>query len=177
MKNLFYVCLTLALMISLPAIAAEKKKDKTKKEDKPYAKSYHYLRVREPFRVNTVKFKPSPEDTAVTGLKVSGLNLGDEGMLDGLEIGFFSACGRLNGVQFGLVSALCNHLEGLQVGLFYNSSKKFKGVQFGIVNNAGNHSGGWQFGMVNFSKKDGIQFGLLNFKKDGFLPFFPFVNF
>jgi hypothetical protein len=172
MKKLYYLFLPVFICLCLNVSAADKKK-----KDKPYVKSYHYLRVREPVRVNVVKFDPSPQDTLITGLKISGYNVGDAGTLDGCELGFFSACAKLKGFQFGLFSCLADDLSGLQVGLFHNHAKKFAGVQFSIVNRADKHPGGWQFGIVNFSKKDGIQFGLLNFKKDGFLPIFPLINF
>ena len=145
--------------------------------DKPYVKSYHYIRVREPVRVNTLKYAPSPEDTAVTGIKLSGYNVGDEGSLKGLELGVFSCCDMVSGVQFGLISCLSKNLSGVQLGFFHNYSTKFEGLQLGFVNRADEQPSGLQLGFLNFSKKDGVQIGFLNFKKDGFLPIFPFINF
>lgn len=145
--------------------------------DKKYVNNYHYMKVREPARINTLKYAPSPEDTAVTGIKLSGYNVGDEGSLKGLELGVFSCCDMVSGVQFGLISCLSKNLSGVQLGFFHNYSTKFEGLQLGFVNRADEQPSGLQLGFLNFSKKDGVQIGFLNFKKDGFLPIFPIINF
>lgn len=171
-KNVFTKLLPMIMILAFSSISLH-----AVDTDKPYVSSYHYIKVREPVRVNTLKYAPSPEDTAVTGIKLSGYNVGDEGILKGLELGFFSCCDTVSGVQFGLFSCLSKNLSGVQLGFFHNYSTKFEGLQLGFVNRADAQPKGLQLGFLNFSDKDGVQIGFLNFKKDGFLPVFPFFNF
>ncbi len=175
MRYLNLLLILSAVLLCVNADAADKKKKK--KKEPLQLSSYHYIRLCEPVRVNVIKTSRSREDTDVAGVKVSGFNIADSGKLNGFELGFFCACAKLEGFQFGLFSCLSDDLSGFQWGMFHNYAKKFSGLQLSFVNRAGEHSGGWQIGIVNFSDKNGIQFGLLNFKEDGFLPIFPLINF
>ena len=56
---------------------------------------------------------------------------------------------------------VANDVDGLQVALGNKARSVYFGSQVGLINIA---DSGWQI-------------GLLNFNKNGFLPFFPLINF
>ena len=72
---------------------------------------------------------------------------------------------KASSVKAAEVSLCCNFTpvvtHGAQVCIGYNSAKDVKWVQGALVNRADSAK---------------VQVGLLNFNKNGFLPFFPFVN-
>ena len=109
----------------------------------------------------------------------------------GFNIEEESVTGDMDG---GAAFALVSYHEGSDTGLnasFINLTNEVpKGVNFGFVNVAQGHTmidfGGYngskssdvQIGFINFTDQiDGVQIGFLNFAKNGFFPFFPFVNF
>lgn len=81
----------------------------------------------------------------------------------------------------GMQIALLNHaadLGGIQIGGI-NLSETTNGAQIGAIwNYASGSASGLQLGLINSADElDGVQIGLLNFCSNGFLPFFPIINF
>lgn len=84
-----------------------------------------------------------------------------ETMVNGAQIGIIAMTNEVNGVQLSMIANVANDVDGLQIGL----SNKTRRVGYGS-----------QVGLVNVADR-GLQIGLLNFNKNGFLPFFPLINF
>lgn len=81
------------------------------------------------------------------------------------------------GFQTALVNQVGGQLAGFQHALVNHVGGQLTGFQFGLVNNAGSGAG-LQIGLVNHAgSMRGVQFGLLNLNENGFLPFFPLINF
>ena len=113
----------------------------------------------------------------------------------GLNVGLLSSYNynsrqEIYGVDFSLVS-IESKAKGLQMALtnwskgssgvqmaFGNLVKEFTGVQVALGNVA-RESSVVQIGVLNFARDNtkGVQFGVLNFMSNGFLPFFPIINF
>jgi len=83
-----------------------------------------------------------------------------ETMVNGVQIGLTSMTNQLSGVQLSAIN-VANDVDGLQVALGNKARSVYFGSQVGLINIA---DSGWQI-------------GLLNFNKNGFLPFFPLINF
>jgi hypothetical protein len=68
---------------------------------------------------------------------------------------------------------------GLRLNLLCGENFNVAGLDLGLVNGVIEKVSGVQVAaMLNVSEKvRGVQIGLLNFMKDGFLPFFPLINF
>lgn len=83
----------------------------------------------------------------------------------------------LTGLQVALLNNVAS-LGGLQVG-GVNFSEATDGAQIGLIwNYTSGSASGLQLGLINWTDElDGVQIGLLNFSSNGFLPFFPIVNF
>ena len=125
----------------------------------------------------------------MTGLQLSALNRTTccTGIQLGLAANFSDAA---YGVQTAAINAV-NHFSGLQLGLINSQGKNSWNPQEDVPRpeaaSAGGQAGLWnvaagtgtvtQLGVVNIHKGAGIQFGLLNFSSNGFLPFFPLINF
>ena len=116
------------------------------------------------------------ENDASTGLLVGILNMDKdcEGACFSLFINQHSSCG-LTGAGF---LNIAEDMSGVQLG-FGNKAGVLRGLQCGLLNKINDNSSTWnvQIGLLNKSNGRNIQIGLLNFCKDGFLPFFPFLNF
>ncbi len=112
--------------------------------------------------------------TNVDGLKL-GLPISSGRVrVHGLELSAFcSATDQVNGMQLAPVN-LCKQMGGFQMALVNVAGTRSFAFQLGLVNTTGSGS---QIGLVNVSDRAGFQFGLLNFNSDGFLPFFPIINF
>ncbi len=99
------------------------------------------------------------------------------GSIYGLQaVGSLGMAEEVYGAQIAPVTMCGTELTGIQFGVVNMTSKKLTGFQGGAVNLA-EELDGVQLGVFNFSEKDGLQFGALNIIKNGWLPFFPVVNF
>lgn len=112
--------------------------------------------------------------TNVDGVKV-GLPISSGRVrVHGLEISLFcSATDRVSGMQLAPVN-LCKQMGGFQMAFVNVARRRSEVFQLGLVNTSGS---GTQVGLVNVADRAGFQFGLLNFNSEGFLPFFPIINF
>ena len=133
-----------------------------------------------------------PEDLAVRGLRLNIL-YGAQQEVAGLDAGFFNAVKKcVSGIGVGIVNLSDGDATGIQVAMTNAVDGRFRGVQTALGNvNEGNLRGaqvgalnvtedgsGFQLGLFNrASSLKGIQLGLININGNGFLPFFPFVNF
>ena len=127
----------------------------------------------------------------VTGISCSSM-LSEIKKLRGLTVnGLGSDVEDCEGASFSLINAHINSkgvmvaglnkakdMSGLQLGLG-NDADFLQGFQCGLLNSIKKKEHSWnvQFGIINTTKGRNIQIGLLNFCKDGFLPFFPLINF
>ena len=118
---------------------------------------------------------------AIAG-RLNGLLIGGFGavtILDSTGVligGFFAGCiDNITGLVIAGGYTRCKEISGTQISGLINNTKKLKGFQLGTVNFA---KGGVQLGIYNHnSGTKSWQFGLLNYNKNGFLPFFPLINF
>ena len=106
-------------------------------------------------------------------------------------------------ISFG-IAAKCANVETFELTLLYGGSKVESGVQWSFMGindsdkvnvlqlapwfNRGDDScvqlgminvakeNAFNLGFVNIADKSKVQLGFLNFNKNGFLPFFPFIN-
>ncbi len=118
-----------------------------------------------------------PETESISGFRLS-LLYGRNANMSGFDWGLVtSTTGNFTGVQWGLVGMVEGDFQGWQHNLVSITNGSFEGLQVGAYNSA-NYVNGLQFGLFNSAgSMKGIQLGLLNFiKKDGFMPFFPIVN-
>jgi len=101
-----------------------------------------------------------PVQTDVYGVQL-GMPHSYNSNVFGLAIGMISTCEQLAGIQFGVLGNSSEIVDGLQIGGILNWAKTVRGVQFALIN----------------TTDSGFQLGLLNFNENGFLPFFPLINF
>ncbi len=85
--------------------------------------------------------------------------------------------GKVSGLEMAAACSLTDTVSGVQAAPLFTLAENIDGAQFSSVNVTTGKCAGAQFGAVNYSEKDGMQFGLVNIMKNGFLPFFPIVNF
>jgi ankyrin repeat protein len=111
-------------------------------------------------RLHGVALAASTRAEHAGGLQV-GVRTRAERHLVGGQVGAWNQADRGEGAQMGGVNRAVR-ITGLQAGIA-NSARQTKGVQLGVVN----HSNALK----------GVQIGLLNHSPDGFLPWFPLVNF
>ncbi|HJO93011.1 MAG TPA: ankyrin repeat domain-containing protein [Victivallales bacterium] len=118
-----------------------------------------------------------------SNVNVHGLNIGlatwisPEYEIVGADIAWFvSASNNVHGLQLSPLNQSQNS-SGMQLG-FANFEKEFTGFQLGIFNEVG-ESTGFQLGLINISERNSSEFqiGLINIMDNGFLPWFPFINF
>jgi hypothetical protein len=148
-------CATL-VVLALPALAA----------DKP---------------VNLSLFTPisiAKETDAVTAFRINliyGKNT-SVSVLD-LELVNHTTSGLSKGLAWGLVNYGEADFKGIQLGTVNIVGGSFEGFEWGFVNSAV-HARGLQLGFINNAQTlYGVQIGLINIiKQDGFMPFFPFLN-
>jgi len=104
------------------------------------------------------------------------------GDIRGLQIaGVYNIAKSVAGVQVAAIINETDGFRGLQVGgvnVVDNRIDTCSGVQLGAVNATGIASFCVQVGVINMvDGGSGVQFGLWNSNPDGFLPYFPILNF
>ena len=118
------------------------------------------------------------ETKGIKGFRFS-LIYGKNAALKGIDIGLVNmTTGSVEGVQWGGVGVAGGDFTGVQINVVANVTKgTMTGVQAGFVNVVG-HGHGLMLGFVNQAQTmKGLQIGLINIiKQDGFMPFFPIVN-
>jgi hypothetical protein len=131
------------------------------------------------------------EPTAVYGVRVSAV-YGIQSKVWGLDTGLFNETESMIGIGTGISNIVRENGMGIQLAAFNSVEADFTGLQTSLANVVGGQIMGLQVGFVNIAEAGtglqigflnrsdsirGVQFGLLNWNKNGFLPFFPFVNF
>jgi hypothetical protein len=132
------------------------------------------------------------EDLPVRGIRLN-LVYGRQQWVTGLDAGFFNEVRQdMSGLGVGIVNLSYGDASGVQLALTNSVDGRFRGLQTALANvNEGDLSGiqlgglnvtedgsGMQLGLWNrASSLKGVQLGLININANGFLPFFPFINF
>ena len=145
-------------------------------------------------------------NSAVYGLKIGVPMSGGIGCVGGVEMSLISSTtSRVYGVQMAAFVNIADQVEGVQLAAITNATDNVSGLQMSMINVSGNASGvqfglanvdsenlngcqagiynyvkdanGLQFGIINVAKKSSFQFGLINIIEDGWMPFFPLINF
>jgi len=132
------------------------------------------------------------EDVPVRGLRLNVV-YGVQQRVFGLDAGLFNEVGEnLSGVGIGILNIARKDATGFQAGAANTVSGDFRGLQVAFGNyNEGNLTGaqigagnvteggfGLQVGVFNQATSlKGVQIGLFNVNENGFLPFFPIINF
>ncbi|MDH4070518.1 MAG: hypothetical protein OEV30_08840 [Ignavibacteria bacterium] len=118
------------------------------------------------------------ENHAVEAFRFS-LIYGRNKSVTGLDLGLVnvSTGGVSKGIQYGIIGVNNGSFIGWQSNFVSMTSGTMEGLQMGAFTSNG-HTSGIQIGILNMTETmNGVQLGLLNFiSKDGFLPFFPIVN-
>lgn len=106
-----------------------------------------------------------------------------------LSLGFATRCADVNAFELSLLYSASPMKDGVQLsfpgindsdatcalqGSLWLNRGKTVCAQVACINMVKSTSFGFAF--LNFADDAAVQVGLLNFNKDGFLPFFPFVN-
>ena len=95
----------------------------------------------------------------------------------GVKIGILGCFGApVYGVEAAVIAAGSDEVTGFKGALGYTDGRRVAGVALAPVNFV-DHNAGVAIGAVNVAKRGGLQIGILNFMENGFLPFFPIVNF
>lgn len=130
-------------------------------------------------------------DTPVKGIAVNAI-YGWQDDVEGFDVGLLNETGTHSGFGAGLVNVsredasgfqagMSNAVEGSMVGMQVGSSNQVYGDLHGVQVGLGNASGGGrglQLGFLNHTKSmKGLQIGFININENGFLPFFPVINF
>jgi len=130
----------------------------------------------------------------INGIQLGGLPGNRAVNVNGLEVGVANIVeGRVNGIQLAPVMNEADDLVGMQFAGISNKSQKVLGIQIAPLVNDAESLTGMQVGIMNFApratglqigalinKSDsvaGLQIGLLNINRNGWLPFFPILNF
>lgn len=130
--------------------------------------------------INGFQFGGLPGSRAVNlnGLEVGAVNI-VEGRVNGFQLApVMNDADGLVGMQFAGISNRSQQVLGIQIAALVNDAESMTGMQVGIMNFAPRATGLQIGALVN--KADsvvGLQIGLLNINKNGWLPFFPFLNF
>jgi hypothetical protein len=130
--------------------------------------------------INGIQFGGLPGNRAVNlnGLEIGAVNI-VEGRVNGVQLApVMNEADHLVGVQFAGISNRSQQVLGIQIAPLVNDAESLTGVQVGIMNFAPRATGVQIGALVN--KADsvaGLQIGLLNINKNGWLPFFPILNF
>jgi hypothetical protein len=133
-----------------------------------------------------------PQEVPVRGLRINVV-YGVQREVSGLDVGLFNEVReKLSGIGAGLLNIARADATGLHVGAANTVSGEFRGLQIAFANhNEGNLAGaqigvgnvteggaGLQVGLFNQAGSlKGLQIGLFNINENGFLPFFPIINF
>ncbi len=100
------------------------------------------------------------------GIQISGLGSHSTDF-KGLQISAMNGAGRMIGAQIGALASTSAQVHGMQVASLYcggfKKPPKVFGMQISLFNSAEN--------------LHGMQIGLINYNKNGWLPFFPLLNF
>lgn len=131
-------------------------------------------------------------DVPVRGIRLN-LVFGAQEDVAGLDVGFFNdVTQEVSGIGAGVVNLSRGDATGIQLAMANSVEGRFRGFQAGFSNvnegtlrgaqvgalNVTEDGSGFQLGLYNrASSMKGIQLGLINFNDNGFLPFFPFINF
>jgi hypothetical protein len=121
----------------------------------------------------------SKADGNVKGVQYSVLIAKSTGNLVGFQSAIASGVeGDCAGLQTGIFATFVDgHMRGAQLSVIGSGADKLSGVQVGVANTAST-ARGFQLGLFNMTTElKGVQLGLLNFNHEGFLPFFPIINF
>lgn len=95
----------------------------------------------------------------------------------GVKLGILGSGGApVYGVEGAVINAGTPEMTGFKGALAYTTGNRMDGVILAPVNCVTNFKG-LALAVVNYAKTGGIQIGILNFLEDGFLPWFPIVNF
>lgn len=98
-------------------------------------------------------------------------------LTNGIKVGAPMSFGApVNGLEASVFNSASSYVNGIQCSILVNTAKEVEGLQFGIANFLDNCYG-LQLGIVNMAQQDSFQIGLVNIIEDGWLPFFPIVNF
>lgn len=130
--------------------------------------------------INGIQLGGLPGNRAVNlnGLEVSVANIA-EGRVNGIQLAaVMNDADDLVGMQFAGISNRSQQVLGIQIAPLVNDAESLIGMQVGIMNFAPRATGLQIGALVN--KADsiiGLQIGLLNINKNGWLPFFPILNF
>lgn len=153
--RILVLCATI-VTLALPALAAEKP-------------------------VNLSIFTPisiAKENDSVTAFRFN-LIYGKNASVRVIDLGFVNhtTTGVSKGLGWGFVNYAEADFTGIQLGTANVVGGNFEGFEWGFVNYVQN-ARGLQLGFVNYAQTmHGLQVGLLNIiNKDGFMPFFPFLN-
>jgi len=142
--------------------------------------------------LNGLELSIMTQSNHTNGLQITFLNIMSDDM-NGMQLGFFSMGQNLkvfqlnaynfyassSGVQMGIANIGGYDAHGLQLGLGNFTGENSTGAQIGIVEYCDKYEG-FQMGILNLSSdssSDLFQIGLFNYCDNGFLPFFPFLNF
>lgn len=163
MNKIMISVLAIAMLFSVSVFSQELEKGKPRSSnqtvsEKKDAVDWDFLQI-----MFFPGFPTYPDDSVVCGVKIGLPVSGGKGEVFGLEVAG--------------ASCMTNGINGVQMAPFFNLADEMKGAQFSTVNVAEELCDGAQFGLVNYSAKNGIQFGLVNYMENGFLKFFPIVNF
>jgi len=131
--------------------------------------------------VNLSLFTPvsiAKEDDSVSAFRFN-LIYGKNTSVRVIDLGLVNhtTSGMSKGLGWGLVNLSDADFTGIQLGGVNVVGGSFEGFEWGVVNHAQN-ARGLQLGLINYAQTlHGVQVGLVNIiKQDGFMPFFPFVN-
>ncbi len=155
MKKIFLFCLLVTFLGTIGLFAQQKE---IKQQNQEQVKDWDFFQL---------VFLPGIPSYAENSL-VYGWKLGAP-----ISDGYNKVCG----LESAIFSSMTDNVDGMQTSGLFVLSKKMNGLQFSPVNVANEQLEGCQLGLVNYSEKSGFQIGVANYMKDGFLPFFPIINF
>ncbi len=96
----------------------------------------------------------------------------------GLKVGapICSGDGSVYGIETAVICGATREVNGLSACILWSDVELMNGIQFSIVNVA-KKCAGMQLSVLNFAEESTFQLGILNYNKNGFLPWFPVINF
>ncbi|MCK5802703.1 MAG: hypothetical protein KAI66_07720, partial [Lentisphaeria bacterium] len=127
--------------------------------------------------------------TMIDGIKLN-LWCGRNDRVNGVDLGVFSGCDDITGVQVNVANYVENKVEGIRIGVL-NGAKDVTGFSAGVVNwndgalkgiavglvNVSDEVAGLQIGVFNYCRRlGGVQIGLINISTEKTVKFFPIVN-
>lgn len=96
----------------------------------------------------------------------------------GLKVGapICSGDASVYGIETAVICGATREVNGLSACILWSDVEVMNGIQFSIVNIAKKCTG-LQLSVVNYAEDSSFQLGILNYNKNGFLPWFPVINF